>query len=99
MERGGCVYIIGNKYHTTLYIGVTSDLMKRDWEHKTRIDPKSFTARYNCDKLLYYEFYSTITEAIAYEKSLKNRNRAYKESLISKKNPEWKDLGDEVDKW
>ena len=90
---------MGNKHHTTLYVGVTSVLKKRIWEHKTRIDPKSFTARYNCDKLLYYEFYSTITEAIAYEKSLKNRSRAYKESVISMMNPEWKDLGDDVDKW
>ncbi len=99
MEKGGCVYIISNKNHTVLYVGVSSDLNKRIWEHKTKKYPKSFSARYNCNKLLYCEFYSTITEAIAFEKILKNRSRAYKEKLISKMNPEWKDLGDEVEKW
>jgi len=90
---------MSNKHHTTLYIGVSSDLKRRVWEHKTRIYPKSFTARYKCDKLVYYEFYSTITEAIAFEKALKSKSRAFKESLITKMNPEWKNLGDEVDKW
>jgi len=99
MERGGCVYIITNSHHTVLYTGVTSDLKGRIWEHQTKKYPVSFTAKYNCDKLVYYEFYSTITEAIAFEKSIKGRNRGYKEKLISDMNPLWRDLWEEIEKW
>jgi putative endonuclease len=77
-QRGGCVYILTNKMHTVLYIGVTSDITGRVWEHKNKVYPKSFTAKYNCDKLVYYYFYPRIEEAIAEEKSLKDRSRAYK---------------------
>ena len=92
--RGGCVYILTNKLHTVLYIGVTSNLQSRVWEHKNKVYPKSFTARYNCDKLVYYIFYPYIEEAIAAEKALKDRSRAYKQQLITRTNPEWKELYD-----
>lgn len=70
-QRGGCVYIMTNTMHTVLYVGVTSDLTSRVWEHKNKIYPTSFTAKYNCNKFVYYCFYSHIEETIAAEKILK----------------------------
>ena len=99
MEKGGYVYIITNKHHTTLYTGVTSDLRSRLWQHKTKYYPKSFSARYNLDKLIYFEGYSTIEDAIDMEKVMKGKSRVKKEKMISEQNPEWKDLGVEVDDW
>ncbi|WP_214072778.1 GIY-YIG nuclease family protein [Mucilaginibacter sp. dw_454] len=91
-QRGGCVYIVTNKTHTVLYIGVTSDIRVRIWEHKNKVHPKSFTAKYNCNHLVYYCFYPHIEEAISAEKSLKKRKRDYKNNLITDFNPEWRDL-------
>lgn len=65
MGRGGCVYIITNKRHAVLYTGVTSDLTGRIWDHKNKTYPKSFSAKYNCNILVYYLFYPNIEEAIA----------------------------------
>ncbi|MDB4924057.1 GIY-YIG nuclease family protein [Mucilaginibacter sp.] len=96
-QKGGCVYIVTNKMHTVLYVGVTSAITCRIWEHKNKVHPKSFTAKYNCDKLIYYYFYSHIEEAIAAEKSLKDRSRDYKNQLISSLNSEWKDLYDTLE--
>lgn len=96
MIRGGTVYILTNKTHTVLYIGVTSDLWVRLQEHRDKKHPDSFTAKYNCDKVVYYESFSTITEAISREKQLKNWKRVWKEELIDKMNPTWRDLYDEV---
>ena len=95
-KRGGCVYILTNKMHTVLYIGVTSNIASRIWGHTNKVHPKSFTAKYNCDILVYYLFYPHIEEAIAAEKSLKNRSRVYKNELINSFNPEWKDLYDSL---
>jgi len=91
-QKGGCVYIMTNKINSVVYIGVTSDLTGRVWEHKNKVYPKSFTAKYNCDKLVYYVFYPHIEEAIMAEKQLKDRSRVYKNDLIRSLNPEWKDL-------
>ena len=92
--------MLTNKNNTVLYIGVTSDLYKRILEHKEQKYPGSFSARYNCDKLVYYIQYRSIGEAIIEEKKLKDRPRKYKEKLINAANPEWKDLWDEdVSKW
>ena len=99
MEKEGYVYIITNKHHTTLYTGVTSDLRSRLWQHKTKYFPRSFSARYNLDKLIYFEAYSTIEDAIDMEKVIKGKSRAKKEKMISEQNPEWKDLGVEVEDW
>lgn len=101
MKTGGCVYIMTNKNHTTLYVGVTADLQRRVEEHRTHKYPKSFTARYNITKLVYYEFYSRIEEAIAIEKQIKAGSRKTKEELINSKNPDWLDLYivDEIDTW
>lgn len=92
MERGGCVYILANKINSVLYIGVTSDLYFRIKEHKEKYYPNSFTAKFNCNKLVYYEQHSSIEEAIAKEKQIKNWKRAWKISLINSVNPGWNDL-------
>jgi putative endonuclease len=75
-----------------LYIGVTNSIERRVQEHKTHLNPRSFTARYNVEKLVWYEAHDSILAAIAREKQLKDWNRAWKERLIREMNPEWKDL-------
>ncbi len=96
MTRGGCTYIMTNKPHGVLYIGVNSELLERAYQHRTKYHPKSFTARYNLDKLVYYEPWATIVEAIAREKQLKAGSRAKKVKLIEGMNPEWRDLFDDL---
>jgi putative endonuclease len=95
-KRGGCVYIMTNKMHSVLYTGVTSDLPDRVWKHKNKVYPESFTARYNCDILVYYFFYPYIEEAISAEKVLKGSSRKHKQDLINGMNPEWKDMYDSL---
>ena len=85
------VYIMANQRNGTLYIGVTSDLVKRVWEHKNCIT-KGFTSKYNCKMLVYYEVLETMESAIMREKQLKTWNRTWKTELIEKENPEWNDL-------
>ncbi|MFD2288528.1 GIY-YIG nuclease family protein [Pedobacter petrophilus] len=92
MERGGCIYILTNFNNTVLYIGVTSDLYSRIIEHREKKYPQSFTSKYNCNKLIYYEQFSTITEAIGREKQLKNWRREWKIKLIQTQNQNWDDL-------
>jgi len=92
MDRGRCVYIVTNKINTVLYTGVTADLYFRIKEHKEKYNADSFTAKTNCNKLVYYEQLSSIEEAIAKEKQIKNWRRAWKINLINSVNPEWKDL-------
>lgn len=78
-----------------MYIGVTNNLFFREWQHKLMVNPKSFTARYKLNRLVYYETYQYIQDALAREKQLKNWHRDWKINLIEKDNPEWKDLFDE----
>ena len=99
MVKGGYVYILTNKHNTTLYTGVTSDLRSRLWEHKTKYYPKSFSARYNLNKLVYFDVYGAIEDAIAMEKYIKGKSRGYKENLIEESNLNWNDLGLEVEEW
>jgi putative endonuclease len=101
MHRGGYIYILTNKNNTVLYVGVTSHLAARTWEHKSKKDPKSFTARYNVDKLVFFESYSRIEEAIIREKKIKGGSRAKKIALIDSMNPEWNDLYETIlgDHW
>lgn len=96
MEKGGCVYIITNKNNTTLYTGVTSDLCSRLYEHKNKIYPNSFSARYNLYKLVYYKVFHSIEEAIEAEKIIKSGSRLKKVSLINSINPNWADLTETV---
>lgn len=95
MERGGAVYILTNKNNTVLYIGVTSDLKKRMYEHQNKLYSSSFTAKYNIDKLVYFESFFSIEEAIAREKQLKGGSRKKKIDLIESINPTWTDLSNE----
>ena len=97
--KGGFVYIITNKYHTVLYTGVTSNLQARTRQHREKFYPKSFSARYNTDKLVYYFFFLTIMEAIEEEKRIKGGNRAAKIRMVESMNPEWNDLWEEVKEW
>ena len=90
--KPGFVYILSNKNNTTLYVGVTSDIVNRIKQHKEKHDPKSFTARYNLEKLVYYETFQLIGDAIGREKQLKAGSRAKKIALIENINPDWKDL-------
>ena len=92
MKRGGSVYILTNRPRGVLYVGVSSELLGRVTEHRMKVFPDSFTARYNLDKLVYYEDFEFIEEAIAREKQLKGGSRAKKIALIEGFNPRWVDL-------
>ncbi len=99
MPHGGSVYMMGSNNGSTIYTGVTSDLVSRVIEHRDKLYPNSFTAKYNCIKLLYYETSDHIESAIAEEKRIKGSSRRKKELLISNMNPEWKDLWDDIKYW
>jgi len=86
-----CVYILTNVRNTVLYVGVSSNLVKRIWDHKHKAH-FGFTSKYNVDKLVYYEFFDDVINAIIREKQLKAGSRQKKLDLINKFNPEWKDL-------
>lgn len=92
MQRGGQVYIMSSKTNTALYIGVTSNLYKRVLEHKNHAYTKNFTNRYCIEKLVYYESFDRIEDAIAREKQLKGWRREKKEWLINQANPDRNDL-------
>jgi len=96
MVRGGYAYITTTRKNTTLYVGVTSALKTRIYQHKNKEYPNSFTARYNIDKLVYYEGFHTIGAALAREYQIKSWRREKKIALINKFNPEWKDLYDDI---
>ena len=88
----GYTYIMTNKTVGTLYIGVTSDLARRVWEHKNDVIKGSFTSKHKLHKLVWYESYDDITEAIKREKCIKEWHRPWKVRLIEKMNPKWDDL-------
>lgn len=90
--RAWFVYIMANKRNGTLYTGVTSDLPKRVWEHKSKTAPNSFTTKYNLSQLVYFEPCQTYKEALPREKQIKKWQRKWKLELIEKMNPEWRDL-------
>ncbi len=92
MQRGGAIYILTNKNNSVLYTGVTSDLRKRLYEHKNKIYASSFTSKYNISKLVYFEVFSLIVEAIARENQIKAGSRKKKIDLINNLNPDWNDL-------
>ena len=89
------VYIMTNKKDGTLYAGVTSNLVKRVYEHKNSII-KGFTNKYNCKLLVFFELHGTMELAISKEKQIKSWSRFKKTEMISKMNPEWKDLYEEL---
>jgi putative endonuclease len=91
-----CVYIVTNKPNGTLYVGMTAYPRNRIISHKNKKYPNAFSARYNLDKLVYYEFYKDINDAYAREKQLKGGSRAKKVALIEGFNPTWNDLFDQL---
>jgi putative endonuclease len=90
-ERNPCVYILASGHYGTLYIGVTSDLMGRLWQHRNNALP-GFTSRYNVYRLIHFEMFGDMERAIGREKQLKNWRREWKINLINAANPEWSDL-------
>jgi putative endonuclease len=90
-----CVYILANRRNGTLYIGVTSDLNRRIWQHRTEV-AAGFTKQYAIHTLVYAEFHATMEEAILREKRIKKSRRAWKLKLIEDANPTWRDLYDEI---
>jgi putative endonuclease len=90
-----CVYIVASDRNGTLYIGVTSDVARRTWLHRSdTVD--GFTKRYGVHRLVYVEFHDTMADAILREKRMKKWNRAWKLQLIEELNPQWRDLYDDV---
>ena len=90
------VYILANTTGTVVYIGVTKDLIRRVYEHKHKLDPNSFTAKYDVHKLVYFESTSDVRAAIEREKQLKGWNRKRKNKLVESMNPRWEDLYDSI---
>jgi putative endonuclease len=90
-----CVYILASRRDGTLYVGVTNDVVRRVWEHRSgAVD--GFTRRYNVHRLVYAEFHETMPDAIAREKKIKKWRRTWKVKLIENGNPEWRDLYEDM---
>jgi putative endonuclease len=90
-----CVYILASERNGTLYAGVTSDIARRAWMHKSDA-AEGFTKRYAVHRLVYVEFHQTMPDAIVGEKQIKKWRRAWKLALIEKANPQWLDIYDQV---
>lgn len=95
MSKQPAVYVLASKRNGTLYIGVTSNLQKRGWEHKNNV-VEGFTKRYGIHQWVYYELHKDMVTAITREKQMKKWNRAWKLKLIEAQNPEWKDLWEDI---
>ena len=89
------IYILSNKKNGTLYVGVTTNLIQRIWQHKNKISV-GFSGKYELDKLVYYELHEDIKNAILREKQIKKWRREWKLNLINQQNPHWVDLWDQV---
>ncbi|HEX9569546.1 MAG TPA: GIY-YIG nuclease family protein [Rhodospirillales bacterium] len=90
-----CVYILASRRNGVLYVGVTNDVVRRVWEHRSgAVD--GFAKRYNVHRLVYAEFHDTMTDAIAREKRIKKWRRSWKVELIERDNPEWRDLYEDM---
>ncbi|WP_038175064.1 GIY-YIG nuclease family protein [Vibrio pacinii] len=95
MDKQPCVYILSSANRNVLYIGVTSQLQQRIWQHRTSISD-SFTSKYNVNCLVFYEIHQTMEAAIYREKQLKSWRRNWKDELIKSINPYWRDLYDTI---
>ena len=95
MEKKGYIYILFNKRNGTLYTGVTSNLVRRIYEHQNKLI-EGFTKKYGVDKLGYYEVYDNIAQAILREKQIKAGSRQNKLKLIESLNPDWQDLYEQI---
>jgi putative endonuclease len=97
MAHEACaVYMLCNKARTVLYTGVTNNLMRRVLEHRYGGEPGSFAARYRVNRLVYYEAFESIVAAIQREKQIKGWTRARKEALVTRSNPAWSDLWNQI---
>jgi putative endonuclease len=94
-EKRPCVYILASRRNGTLYVGMTTDLARRVFEHRDRAVP-GFTKQYGVDRLVYVEFHDTVADAALREKQMKRWKRAWKLSLIERDNPQWHDLYDSL---
>ena len=90
-----CVYLLASRPGGPLYLGVTSDLVQRVWQHKSHM-ARGFTHRYNVASLVWYEQHETMTDAIMREKAIKKWDRAWKARLIAEENPSWRDLYNDI---
>ena len=90
------VYILANTANVALYVGVTNDLLRRVYEHRNDLDPKSHTSKYHIHRLVYFEETSDVRAAIEREKQIKGWNRARKNKLVESRNPGWEDLYDRL---
>ena len=95
MDKQPCVYLLANKRNGTLYTGVTSNLVKRIWEHKSHF-VEGFTKKYNVTLLVWYELHESMESAIHKEKQIKNWKRVWKLKIIEEQNPAWNDLYHDV---
>ncbi|MFZ1038145.1 MAG: GIY-YIG nuclease family protein [Smithella sp.] len=95
MDKQYFIYIMTNKNHSVLYTGVTNDLKRRVYEHKNKL-AEGFTKKYNVNKLVFYEIYNDINEAITREKQIKDYSRAKKIKLVEEVNNKWNDLYDQT---
>jgi len=94
-EKAPCVYIVVSKPHGTLYIGVTSNLPQRVWQHKLGVIP-GFASRHSCDRLVWYQVCEDMDQAIRREKQMKKWKRQWKIELIERENRTWRDLYEEL---
>jgi len=97
MDKKFYVYILATGKHGTLYIGLTSNLLKRIWEHKYKVF-EGFTEKHDVSELVYFEIYDTFDEAVKREKNMKAWQRAWKIHLIEESNPHWRDIYDEINR-
>ena len=95
--RRSATYIMANKWNGTLYTGLTSDLSRRVYEHRTGAIP-GFTRRYDCTLLVWYEFHDDVRDAMAREHQIKAGSRTKKLALIEAMNPDWRDLGEDLNR-
>jgi len=95
MDREPATYIMANKPNGTIYVGVTNNLIRRVYEHKNNLTA-GFTQKYRCHRLVYYECFDTMFDAITREKQLKGGSRKKKIALIESMNPQWRDLYDSI---
>lgn len=95
-ERNYYIYILASKRNGTIYTGVTNSLLNRTFQHKIKEAKDSFTAKYNVNRLVYYEIYKDVRDALAREKQLKNWKREWKIELIEKENFTWRDLFEDM---
>jgi putative endonuclease len=91
------VYMLTNRSQSVLYVGFTTDLPRRIWEHRTKRKQTAFTARYAINRLVYYQGFLSVTEAEKAEKFIKGKTRAWKRELITRHNPKWRDLTAEAE--